>query len=120
MKNLYTQLAALLLSTLCLLPGAFGQLTPSGDSYTNTAASTTNYGAKTLLDVESSQTTFIQFDLSSIPTGYTSADITKATLKLYVNAVTTAGSFNVDYVNGAWTESTIDASNAPALGTNQK
>jgi hypothetical protein len=31
--------------------------------------------------------------------------------------VTTAGSFNVDYVNGTWTESTIDASNAPALGT---
>ncbi len=117
MKNLKTQLAILMLSIVSLLTGAYGQLTPSGDSYTNTAASTTNYGAKTLLDVESSQTTFIQFDLSSIPSGYTSADITKATLKLYVNAVTTAGSFNVDYVNGTWTESTIDASNAPALGT---
>ena len=96
---------------------AYGQLTPSADSYTNTAATTTNYGAKTLLDVESTQTSFIQFDLSSIPSGYTSADITKASLKLYVNAVTTAGSFNVDYVNGTWTETTIDASNAPALGT---
>src|SRR5271165_5058933 len=30
---------------------------------------------------------------------------------------TTAGSFNVDYVNGTWAEKTIDASNAPALGT---
>jgi hypothetical protein len=37
-------------------------------------------------------------------------------LKLCVNSVTTAGSFNVDYVNGTWAESTIDASNAPALG----
>jgi hypothetical protein len=37
-------------------------------------------------------------------------------LKLYVNAVTTAGSYNVDYVNGAWTEGTIDASNAPPPG----
>jgi hypothetical protein len=117
MKNPKTQLGILVLSIVSLLTGAFGQLTPSGDSYTNTAASTTNYGAKTLLDVESSQTTFIQFDLSSIPSGYTSANITKATLKLYVNAVTTAGSFNVDYVNGTWTESTIDASNAPAIGT---
>ncbi len=116
-STLHLCLASLL--SLILLPciAAYGQLTPSGDSYTNTATSTTNYGAKTLLDVESSQTTFIQFDLSSIPSGYTSADITKATLKLYVNAVTTAGSFNVDYVNGTWTESTIDASNAPALGT---
>jgi hypothetical protein len=117
MKNstLHLCLASLLSLILLACPAAYGQLTPSGDSYTNTAASTTNYGAKTLLDVESSQTTFIQFDLSSIPSGYTSADITKATLKLYVNVVTTAGSFNVDYVNGTWTESTIDASNAPAL-----
>jgi hypothetical protein len=119
MKNVITQLRLASLLSLILLActAAYGQLTPLGDSYTNTAAATTNYGAKTLLDVESSQTTFIQFDLSSIPASYTSADIAKATLKLYVNAVTTAGSFNVDYVNGAWTESKIDASNAPALGT---
>ncbi len=115
-ENLKTQFAVLLLCAVCLLTGASGQLTPTGDAYTNTAAMTTNYGAKTLLDVESTQTSFIQFNLSSIPSGYTSADVTKATLKLYVNAVTTAGSFNVDYVNGTWTESTIDASNAPALG----
>jgi len=117
MKNLHTQLAALLLSMLCLLTGAYGQLTPSQDSYTNTATPTANYGAKTLLDVESTQTTFIQFNLESIPSGYTSANITKATLKLYVNAVTKAGSFNVDYINGTWSESTITADLAPALGT---
>jgi trimeric autotransporter adhesin len=117
MKNLKTQLAVLVLSTICLLTGAFGQLTPSGDSYTSTATPTKNFGAATTLGVESSQTTFIQFNLSSIPSAYTSADITKATLKLFVDGVTTAGSFNVDYVNGTWTESTIDASNAPALGT---
>jgi hypothetical protein len=97
---------------------AHGQLTPSGDSYINTVTPTTNYGAKTLLDVQSaSQTTYIQFDLSAIPSGYTGANVTKASLKLYVNAVTTAGSLNVDYVNGTWSESTIDANNAPALGT---
>src|SRR5271157_173518 len=119
MKNLTLQLRLASLLSLILLActAAYGQLTPTGDSYTNTALPTTNYGAKTVLDVESSQTTFIQFNLSSIPSAYTSADITKATLKLYVNAVTTAGSFNVDYVNGTWTESKIDASNAPALGT---
>jgi hypothetical protein len=92
------------------------QLTPTGDAYTNTADPTTNFGAKTLLDVESpSQTTYIQFNLESIPAGFTG--VTKATLKLYVNAVTKAGSFNVDYVNGTWSEGTIDANNAPALGS---
>ncbi len=119
MKNLKTQLRlASLLSLILQACTAYGQLTPSGDAYTNTADPTTNYGAQKLLDVESaSQTAYIQFNLSSIPSGYTGADITKATLKLYVNAVTKAGSFNVDYVNGTWSEGTIDANNAPALGS---
>jgi len=117
MKNLRTQLAALVLTALVLLTGAHGQLTPIQDAYTNTADPTTNYGASKLLDVESSQTTYIQFDLSAIPAGYTGSNITKASLKLYVNTATKAGSFNVDYVNGTWTESTITANLAPALGT---
>jgi hypothetical protein len=92
MKTLKSQLLILLLSLACLPSGASAQLTPSADAYTSTATPTTNFGAKTLLDVESaSQTAYIQFDLSAIPAGYTSADITKATLKLYVNAVTKAG-----------------------------
>jgi hypothetical protein len=110
MKNLKTQLAVLLLSTVCLLTGAYAQLTPSADAYTNSALPTTNYGAATLLYVENAtatETAYIQFNLSSIPTGYTGANISKATLKVYVNAVTTAGSFNVDYVNGTWSEKTL-------------
>jgi TGF-beta propeptide len=111
-------LAATLMLVLLATAVAHAQLTPSGDAYTNTADPTTNYGAKTLLDVESaSQTTYIQFNLSSIPSGYTGADITQATLKIYVSAVTKAGSFNVDYVNGTWSEGTIDANSAPALGS---
>ena len=96
MKNLTAQLrmASLLSLVLLACTAAYGQLTPSADSYTNAADPTTNYGAKTLLNVESSQTTYIQFNLSSIPSGYTGADITQATLKLYVNTVTAAGSFN--------------------------
>jgi hypothetical protein len=37
MKNLKSQLLVLLLSLGCLLSGAYAQLTPSADSYTNTA-----------------------------------------------------------------------------------
>lgn len=93
------------------------QIVPRQDSYTNAATPTTNYGAKTLLDVDAAtQTAYIQFDLSSIPSG---ASISQATLKLYVNSVVTAGSFNVDYVNGAWAESTISASLASVTGTEE-
>jgi len=114
MKNLKTALAALSFSILGMVTSAHAQITPSADAYTNTAAPTTNYGAKTLLDVDgASQITYIQFNLSSVPA---SASISQATLKLYLNSVVAAGSFNVDYVNGAWTESKIDANNAPPLG----
>src|SRR5271157_1400457 len=123
MKNLTLQLRLASLLSLILLAcmAAYGQITPSQDAYTNSADPTINYGAAVTLGVVSStpsiQTTYVQFDLSSIPAGYTSANVAKATLKLYVNAVATAGSFNVDYVNGAWTEKTIKASLAPALGS---
>ena len=98
---------------------AHSQVTPSADAYTDTATPTTNLGAKTTLGVKSgSQTAFITFDLSSIPAGYTSANIAQATLKLYINTVVTTGSFNVVLVNGSWSEKTITASLSPALGAN--
>jgi hypothetical protein len=116
MKTLKTQTRLLSLLSLILVArtAAYGQVTPSGDSFINTAAATTNYGSNVLLDVDGAkETTYIQFNLASIPPG---ASVSQATLKLYVNAVTIAGSFNVDYVSGSWEESTIDAGNAPPLG----
>jgi hypothetical protein len=101
---------------MILIPwtAAHAQITPLADSYTNSADPTTNYGAGTLLSVDgASIASYIQFPLSSIPSG---ATISAATLKLYVNTVTTAGSFNVDYVNGTWSETTLTYSAAPALG----
>jgi hypothetical protein len=103
---------------LLLATAAYAQFTPSDDSYVNAKAATTNYGTSKTLDISSAaDTVFIRFDLTAVPSGYTGASIAKATLKLYVNTLTTAGSYNVDMVNGTWTEGTIDYSNAPALGT---
>src|ERR1700685_718672 len=111
--NVRLLLALLLFITLGALTTAFAQITPSQDSYTNSALGTTNYGSATTLGVESSAkaiaTAYIQFYLSSLPAGYTSTNVAKATLKLYVNNVTTGGTFNVDYINGSWSEKTITA-----------
>jgi len=107
---------ALLSSTLLAGTVAEAQITPLADSFTYSTDPTTNYGANALLEVDGTAlTSYIQFPLTTIPSGST---VTAATLKLYVNSVTTAGSFNVDYVNGSWSESAIDYSNAPALGKN--
>lgn len=100
---------------------ALAQFTPSQDAFTESSKPTINFGAATTLGVENSalaiQTTYIQFDLSSIPAGFTGSNVAKATLKLYVNTVGTAGSLNVDFINGTWSEKTLDANNAPALGS---
>lgn len=110
--------AAVLMLVLFMATVTYAQITPTDDAYVNTALPTTNYGNAAILGVVSpSQTTYITFDLSSIPAGYTSANLAKASLKLYVNAVTTAGSLNVVFVNGAWAEKTITANLVPALGT---
>ena len=107
-----------LLALLFLATVNFAQITPSDDAYVNSAAPTTNYGAAGLLNLQSAATTsFIRFDLTALPAGYTGASVAKATLKLYVNTVATAGSFNVDLVNGVWSERTITYNLQPVITT---
>lgn len=116
MKNRKLQFLPALILFLSLLSsvGANAQITPSQDAFTNSASPTTNFGANVLLNVNGAkEISYIQFNLASIPSG---ANVSQGTLKLYVNGVTTAGSFNVDFVNGSWVESTITANLSPALG----
>lgn len=118
MKRLSSFCALSLLLTSIFALSAFAQITPSDDAYVNSAAPTANYGAATTLNLSSAADTgFIRFDLTAVPAGYTGSSIAKATLKLYVNSVTTAGSFNVNYVNGTWGERTIKYDLQPAIGT---
>ncbi len=120
MKNRKAQLRFVSLLSLILLAwtAAYGQITPSDDAYVSSSAPTSNFGAATTLDVTAtSKTAFIRFDLSSVPSSYTGANVVQATLKLYVNTVPTAGSFNVNYVTSSWTEQTITESSEPGIGS---
>ena len=117
MKRLSTISALTLLLITFSALSALAQITPSDDAYVNSAAPTANYGAATTLSLSSAADTgFIRFDLTAVPAGYTGSSVAKATLKLYVNSVTTAGSFNVDYVTGTWAEQTIKYNLQPAIG----
>ncbi len=90
------------------------QAPPSADTYVSSATPKTNYGASPILVVQPGTTTFVQFNLSTLPTG---ASVNKATLRLYVDAVLTGGSFDVFPVNGVWSESTLTYNTPPpALG----
>lgn len=101
---------------LSLMPAAMlaQQAPPSADTYVASSSSKTNYGSKTTLIVQSGVTSFVQFNLAGIPS---SSTIQKATLRLYVDAVTAAGSFDVFNVNTAWAEKTVTYSTIPTLGS---
>jgi hypothetical protein len=86
---------------------------PAADAYTADFTPTTNYGAANILQVRAGYSSYLQFNLSPVPTGTT---VTKATLRLYVSAFTDAGSFNVYPVTSAWTESGLTFNTPPTLG----
>ena len=87
---------------------ANAQISPSDDAYITSTKTSTNYGANASLAVQAPGTSsLIRFDLSGVPAGYASSNVAKATLKLYVSAITANGSFNVNLINSSWNESTI-------------
>ena len=86
---------------------------PIGDTYSSSRSTSTNYGAQTLLEVTTTNDSYLQFSLAALPPGGT---IAKATLRLYVNSVTTAGSFDVYQVTSSWAENTLTYKAAPGLG----
>jgi trimeric autotransporter adhesin len=103
----------LLYATAMSVPVSAQQAPPSADTFTLNTTPKTNYGQSPLLAVTSGASTFIQFNLSELPPN---ATVSKATLRLYVDAVTGAGTFDVYEVNTPWTEGGLNFTNAPAPG----
>jgi hypothetical protein len=58
---------------------------------------------------------YARFDLSTLPNGITSADIEKATLRLFVNDVNSAGSIDIHRVTAAWDELTLSFNSSPTI-----
>lgn len=87
---------------------------PSGDTFTYTSTPKTNYGGWPQLIVNPDATAYIQFNLSGIPAN---ATVSKATLRLYVDAVATPGSFDVYQLGAPWSEGTLNSLNAPTPGS---
>lgn len=89
----------------------------ASDSYVNSSFGSVNYGSLTNLYVGGGGTAFIQFDLSSLPAGTTPSQISKATIRLFVNRINTSGVVNVSPVTSAWTESGVTYATIPSVGS---
>jgi TGF-beta propeptide/Collagen triple helix repeat (20 copies) len=108
--------AAVLAALSLFLVSAFCQAQsapPAADTYDSSKSTSTNYGTQTSLDLANGESSYIQFNLSTLPAG---ATVGKATLRLYVNSVTTAGSFDAYQVTSSWSEKSLTYRTAPAMG----
>src|SRR5438309_9208998 len=89
----------------------------SGDASVNAAHGSLNYGALSNLYVGNGNTTFLQFDLTSLPAGTLSSQVSHATLIVFVNRVNVAGSVSVAPVTASWGEYSITSAAAPTTGS---
>lgn len=87
------------------------------DAYTQTSTPNQNFDPNANLRVGSGINTYIKFDLSTLPSGTNGDDVAKVTLRLWVNTVTTPGSFDVRRVTSTWDEATLTFNASPTLGS---
>jgi hypothetical protein len=130
------QIARLLLCGLAIAPVAsLAQTVPLAQDSYFVPSSSANYGSAQTLDVGGSKASvvLVQFDMSTLPAGLTSANIAKATLALFVNNCgasqhfrfpfdtnsgfdTCQGSVNIYEADGAWSELEVNGHNNPVAG----
>jgi hypothetical protein len=89
----------------------------SGDTFVS-PGTTANYSTSPTVNVggAGSYQGLIQFDLSGLPAGITSASVSKASITLFVNKLGSPGAIDVYAANGSWTEAAVNGDNAPAPG----
>ena len=113
----FCRLPLLVLFLAVAAPFAGAQIPATDDSYTASSSPTSNYGTQPSLIVMPGVNAYIRFDLTALPSGLKGSNVSKATVRLNINGVTTSGTFDVYEVTKSWTEGTITYNNAPPLGT---
>lgn len=107
---------AVVLALMAAVPAAAVEATLMADAHVNSARPTANSGTISNLDVGGGYTTLLQFDLGTLPAGTTSAQISRALLRLYCNRADTPGLVSVQPISGSWGEYSVTYSTMPTLG----
>ncbi len=87
------------------------------DAHVNSALPAVNSGAISNLNVGGGYTALLQFDLSTLPTGTTAAQVSRAILRLYCNRMDTGGLMSVQPVGASWGEYSVTYATLPPLGS---
>ena len=109
-------LQIMLAASIALFTLAAAAQTVSDDTYVLTSLNNANFGSQIALSVGPTSKSFLRFDLSGLPAGIAGKDVAKATLRLWVNPVGSAGTMDVYRIVGSWSEKTLTNAITPPLG----
>jgi hypothetical protein len=84
------------------------------DAHVNSALPAVNSGGISNLNVGGGYTALVQFDLFTLPSGTSAANVSRALLRLYVNRADAPGTVNVAPVTAAWGEYSVTYATQPA------
>lgn len=106
-----------LLTVLSLLSLSLGaqQLTLLGDTYVDSIGANHGTSSSMIVGGGNGAQALLQFDIGTLPTGTTAANVAKAVLFVYVNTVGSTGNITVNEAASAWTERTVTT--APSVGS---
>jgi Collagen triple helix repeat (20 copies) len=116
-QKLLTRVSLIFITMSALSAAIFGQSALVSDSHTSSSSANGNFGTNQALAVSPNNTTYVKFDIArTLPAGTKADDVASATVKFYVNKVTTAGKFDVYPLLGDWDEKAITFNNSPPIG----
>lgn len=109
-------LGVILGATLLATGAAAGQATLVADTHVNAALPAMNSGTISNVNVGGGYTGLLQFDLSLLPSGTTSVQISRAVLRVYVNRMDTPGLVSLTPITSGWSEYGVTYQMVPSLG----
>jgi hypothetical protein len=103
---------------LAFASASFAQSALTDDAHVSLSQGNANHGANPNLNVSPAENIYLKFKLSpTLPAATPGAAVERATLKLYVGSIKTAGKLDVHAVLGEWDENMITGNNLPPLGS---
>jgi len=88
----------------------------TGDAQINSAAPTTKYGSSDTLNISPANSALMEFNLADmLPSGTTAAQVLKARLIVFPDAITKEGKVNLYEVTSTWSEATVTYATRPSV-----
>jgi hypothetical protein len=116
-EKMLARISAILIFILIAAVGAFGQALLVADAHTASTSPNGNFGTNPAITISPTNTAYVRFKISrTLPAGTKGDDVARATVKFYLNKVTTPGKLDVSLISSDWDEKTITANHAPTVG----